>query len=140
MPGRVHHIHGVIPAVAVQMLRPRRVRRSSVRVLRHEPSRRWVVVPRVHVLQPAPQVPNTSGERHLIYEALFSPVRRVPVLVVLVALDQLPVVPHYVRYAPAYVIVVEVVPVRVLLLRRPIWVAEPLASDYPSVQPKLHLP
>ena len=134
MPGRVHHIDGVVPAVAVQMLRPRRVRGSRVGVLRHEPSRRWVLVPRVDVLQPAPKVPYASGERYLIYEALFSTVRRVSVLVVLVPLDQLPVVPHYVRYAPAYVIVVEVVPVRVLLLRRPIWVAEPLAPDYPSVQ------
>ena len=80
MPGRVHHIDGVIPAVAVQMLRPRRVRRSSVRVLRHEPSRRRVVVPRVHVLQPAPKVPYASGERHLIYEALFPAVRRVILL------------------------------------------------------------
>ena len=80
MPCRVHHIDGVIPAVAVQMLRPRRVRRSSVRVLRHEPSRRRVVVPRVHVLQPAPKVPYASGERHLIYEALFPAVRRVILL------------------------------------------------------------
>ena len=80
MPGRVHHIDRVIPAVAVQMLRPRRVRRSSVRVLRHEPSRRRVVVPRVHVLQPAPKVPYASGERYLIYEALFSPVSRVILL------------------------------------------------------------
>ena len=80
MPGRVHHIDRVVPAVAVQMLRPWRVRRSRVCVLRHEPSRRWVVVPSVHVLQPAPKVPNASGERHLIYEALFSPVRRVILL------------------------------------------------------------
>ena len=80
MPCRVHHIDGVVPAVAVQMLRPRRVRRSRVRVLRHEPSRRRVVVPCVHVLQPAPKVPYASGERYLIYEALFPAVRRVILL------------------------------------------------------------
>ena len=136
MPGRVHHINRVVTTIAVQVLRPRRVRRSRVRVLRDKPSRRWVVVPSAHVLESAPKVPNTSGERHLIYEARFPAVCRVPVLVVLVALYQVSVVPHYVCYAPAYVIVVEVVPVRVFLLRRSVRVAEPLAPDYPSVQPQ----
>jgi len=83
MPRGVDHAGGVVAAVGVQVLRPRVVRVASVRVvLRQEPPRLRVVVPRVHVLQAGARVAHAACVRRFVQELLHSALFKVPELVV----------------------------------------------------------
>ena len=71
MPRRIHHIHRVIPAITIQMLRPRHGHVSAKTILTNEPPAVHIIEPRIHVLQAAWFL-NAPGIRHLILEVIVS--------------------------------------------------------------------
>ena len=107
------------------MLRPGVGGGAGIGVLREEPGGGGVVVPRVHVEQ-AGGVRNAPRERHLV-EKRIAAGRRHAELVVVVGLDDRAFPVHDVRDAPADVVPVEEVVVRVRVLLRLRLPLEPLA-------------
>ena len=107
------------------MLCPRIVRIATVAVLREESACRRIIVPRVHVEQ-AGGVRDAAGERDLVEERIPRAGRHAE-LVVVVGLYHRACPIHDVRDAPAHVVPVEEVVVRIRVLLRLRLPLEPLA-------------
>ena len=125
MPRRIDHVDGVVVAVGVEVLRPRDGGRAGVAVLREEPRRCRVVVPRIHVQQ-AGGVRYAAGERDLVVERI-SRAGRHAELVIVVGFDHRARAVHDRRDAAADVVPVEEVVVRIRVLLRLRLPLEPLA-------------
>ena len=127
MPRRIDHVDGVIVAVGIQVLRPGVGGGTGIGILRQEAGGGGVVVPRVHVEQ-AGGVRNAPRERHLVEERIaIARAGRHAELVVVVRLDDGTCPIHNVRDAPADVVPVEEVVVRIRALPGGCLPLEPLA-------------
>ena len=125
MSRRIDHVDGVVVAVGVEVLRPRVRGGAGIGILREEPGGGGVVVPGVHVEQ-AGGVRYAPRERHLVEKRVPRAGRHAE-LVVVVRLDDGTCPIHDVRDAPAHVVPVEEVVVRIRVLLRLRLPLEPLA-------------
>ena len=125
MPRRIDHVDGVVVAVGVEVLRPGNGSGTGVGILRQEPGGGRVVVPRVHVEQ-AGSIRHAAGERHFVEERTAAG-RHHAELVVVVGLDDRARAVHDGRDAPADVVPVEEVVVRIRVLPGGRLPLEPLA-------------
>ena len=125
MPRRVDHVDGVVVAVGVEVLRPRVGGGAGIGILRQEAGGGGIVVPRVHVEQ-ARCVRNAPRERHLVEERVPRAGRHAE-LVVVVRLHHRARAVHNVRDAPADIVPVEEVVVRIRVLPGGRLPLEPLA-------------
>lgn len=126
----IDHVDRVVVAVRVQMLRPRGGGDASVTILRKEPCRLRVIVPRVHVQQSA-RVRDAACERHIVVEGA-ARCGRVAELVVIVALNPCSRAVYYARYTAADIVAVEEVLVCKRVLSRLLLSFEPLARHDPA--------